>query len=89
MTSRRRVVRSWSSAPIRRARVTVSTQHPDGDILRGGLRPVGVAETDGPGLAGTLIWHGRDYEGHDLGTFTGNYVDAERWLLDQTAELDL
>lgn len=84
-TTARRVTRTFGRRGVR-----VETFHPEaaGDLPRGVLRVVGVAPYAGPGVGPTLIWRGTDYDHTDLGTFAGNYIDAERWLLDATAELD-
>jgi hypothetical protein len=84
-----RIVRTWIRVPGRTASLRIDSIHPQyGLLYRGRLAAVDVAPTNGPGPAGTLVWHGTDYDAYDLGRFTGNLVDAQRWLLEQTAALD-
>jgi hypothetical protein len=72
-----------------RTRVTVETQHPAyGTQLRGWIRPVDIADTTGPRLAGHLVWQLTSPDHEDLGQVTGDYVTAEKALLDATTALE-
>jgi hypothetical protein len=80
------VKRTWHT---KGRRVAVETQHPEhGLLLRGWIRAAGVAETTGPGIAGTLTWALTDNDHVELDPVTGDYLDAERALLDATQALD-
>lgn len=75
--------RSWSGPSGRRVcRVEV------GGVFRGTVRTAGVEDTTGPGLAGRLIWRVTTYDGVWLEPVAGNYVNAEKALLDATKELE-
>jgi hypothetical protein len=70
-------------------RFVVETFHPTcGWLTRGTIRPVDVAETTEPGLAGHLVWRLTPYDHEDLGQVTGDYVTAEKALLDATTALE-
>jgi hypothetical protein len=87
---------SRKSAPARRvvsrrfdirstARVSVEARHPQfGMLARGAIR--GVPGQLGDGAFGR--WQVTDYDHKDLGEVVGDYLDAERVLLDATAGLD-
>jgi hypothetical protein len=80
------VNRTWLS---KGRRVVVETQHPEfGPLLRGWIRADGIAETTGPGIAGTLRWRLTDYDHVELDPVVGDYLDAEQALLDATSALD-
>ncbi len=82
------VRRTWHGTDRRRY-AEVESQHPEcGWLTRGTVRQVGLAGTDGPGLAGTLIWLATDYDGTPLDPITDSYVEAERQLLAATKELE-
>ena len=66
----------------------VETSYRDGWLVRGWIRPAGVADTAGPGLAGHLIWQLTDYDHTDLEPITGDYLTAEEALLAATKVLD-
>lgn len=82
------ITRTWSGQG-RSTRCCVETRHPrHGALLRGWIRAVGVQDTTTPGLAGHLRWAITDPDHTDLGVHEGDYVDAERVLLDATSGLD-
>jgi hypothetical protein len=66
-------------------RVSVEARHPQfGMLPRGTIRR--VAGQPGDGTLGR--WQVTDYDHKDLGEVVGDYLDAERVLLDATAGLD-
>lgn len=66
--------------------VYVFSTHPQyGELLRGTIRAAGIVPR---GVQPTIRWRISDYDAHDLDAFAGDYVDAERMLLDATTELD-
>lgn len=75
----REVTRRWHGKTVH-----VEVTHPQfGPLHRGYLCP---ARTQRPDAA--VVWRISDYDAHDLGEYAGDYVDAERLLLDATTELD-
>ena len=79
----RAVIRTWV-----RDRYVVSTVHPQsGNLPRGQLMPVNGATELGPDAE--VRWQISNYESEIVeDSFTGTYDDAERRLLDATAEVD-
>jgi len=75
------ITRNWTIRPSG-SRVHVLVRHPEcGDLPRGvitHLRSQGMFPR----------WGVTDYDHHNLGEVTGDYLDAEQLLLDATAELD-
>lgn len=77
-----RVERQWT-VTRRRVSVDVSTGHPRYGLLgRGTVRLAG-----GEGCRSR--WTVTDYDATPVGEITGDYVDAERLLLDATTELEV
>lgn len=71
----------------RRGRVAyLFTTHPQhGEVLRGTIRRRGIEPLE---LRPVIRWQVADYDHNDLGVHVGDYVDAERILLDATTNLD-
>lgn len=77
----RHVNRTWILRP-HYTRVHVTTVHPQlGELVRGTI-------THEPCTGLLTTWRVTDMDGVDRGTVTGDYLDAERVLLDATAGLD-
>jgi hypothetical protein len=78
----RKVIRDWRGE--RRITVEVSTEHPQyGNLLRGWIEPAKSSDW-------RCAWWIRTCD-HDVvgdAVFVGNYLDAERALLDATPGLD-
>lgn len=71
------VRREWSDRGC-----AVSARHPsEGYLYRGTVRPIGV-----DGYA--MVWSVQDYDHNQLPDVVGDYVTAERTLLEATPELD-
>ncbi len=85
---RRQYRHTWHGTG-RRSYAHVESEHPDcGWLTRGTIRSTGIADTTGPGLAGHLVWRLSDYDSNELDPVTGDYVDAEKALLEATTELE-
>jgi hypothetical protein len=75
------ITRQWVLKP-NTARVTVLVRHPEcGDLARGTI-------THLPADGTAPCWGITDYDHQFVGVVTGDYLDAERALLDATTELD-
>jgi hypothetical protein len=72
----------------RRRQCRVETELSYGWIVRGWIRPVDLAETAGPGLAGQTVWGIKTYDHVEVEPVTGDYVTAEKALLEATKELE-
>lgn len=71
------IKRRWSNAGCH-----VEAQHPEfGMLPRGIVRSVGV-------VGHSMVWSVQDYDGTELPDVVGDYMVAERTLLEATAELD-
>jgi hypothetical protein len=82
------VRRTWIRKGNRHARVAVETLHPTcGLLLRGWICGLGP-EAAGTGMAGRLTWALTDHDHTELDRVVGNYVDAEKALLDATTALE-
>jgi len=75
--------RTWSGT----GRRCVCRVEVDG-LLRGTIRTVGVEDTLRPGIAGHLIYQPITYEGVWLDPVAGDYLTAEKALLEATRELE-
>lgn len=83
------VRRTWIRNTGHHSRVAVETVHPTyGPLLRGWIRGTGLEETADTGTAGRLCWAITDFDHSALEPVVGNYVDAEKALLDATTALD-
>ena len=83
------VRRTWIRHGNHYARVAVETVHPEyGPLLRGWIRCAGVEDTTGPGLAVHLRWELTDYDHTELEPVVGDYLVAERALLNATKALE-
>lgn len=75
---RRSITRSWRPQRLGCVVFTGRSQ-----VRRGSIDAVGID------IATTYaIWRVRDHDGEPVARIVGNYLDAERALLDATAELD-
>lgn len=75
------VIREWRGE--HRFVVVVETEHPEhGPLLRGWIRPV-------PSPDWRSAWLVKDYDGETVeSAFVGDYLDAERVLLDATMAME-
>lgn len=75
------VVREWRGD--HRFVVVVESEHPQyGNVLRGWIRPA-------PSPDWRSAWAIKDYEGETVASaFVGDYLDAERALLDATKAME-
>jgi hypothetical protein len=76
------VVREWRGE--HRFVVVVESEHPQhGTLLRGWIRSM-------PSPDWRSAWHVKDYDGETVGdgVFVGDYLDAERALLDATTAME-
>jgi len=75
-----------SPAAWRDSRGNVFTSHPQyGHLLRGCILAAGIEPQE---LQPVIRWRITDYDHYYLGVYAGDYVDAERLLLDATTELE-
>lgn len=81
-------VRRTTSGQHRARKTLVETRTAEGWVSRGWIRPAGVDDMHGAGLAGHFVWHVMDTDGTWLDPVTGNYTDAEKALLEATKELE-
>lgn len=81
------LVRGKVTAQLLCGELVVFTAHPQrGQRLRGAIRPAGIVPG---GLQPAIRWQlTGPRQTNDLGTYTGDYVDAEARLLDATSDLD-
>jgi hypothetical protein len=78
----RDITRTWQGKG-RRSLVTVETLHAEyGQMPRGWIRVDDITP------AGLIRWAITDYDHTELDAVVGNYVDAERALLDATTCMD-
>jgi hypothetical protein len=79
--SRHWTVRRTASA-LARGPFHVEAKHPQyGFLPRGTIRSIGIQ-------GHSMVWSVQDYDGNDLPDVVGDYIVAERALLEATAELD-
>ena len=81
-----KLVRHWEvrriCAPLGCGPFRIEVRHPSyGFLPRGWIRPVGVE-------GHSIRWSVQNYDGEDLPEVVGDYITAERLLLEATAELD-
>lgn len=75
------ITRQWALRP-NASRVTVLVRHPEcGDLPHGTIAQL-------PSEGSTPVWGVTDYDHVFVGVVTGDYLDAERVLLDATTALD-
>ncbi|GIM88808.1 hypothetical protein [Paractinoplanes toevensis] len=79
--------RHWTGAGRRRS-CRVETVCDGELVIRGWIRPVDLADTTGPGLAGHTVWDLKTYDHVQLEPVTGDYLTAEKAVLDATKELE-
>lgn len=81
-----KLTRHWdvrrTASALARGPFHVEARHPRyGFLPRGTIRSVGVC-------GHSMVWQVQDYDGNQLDDVVGDYVLAERTLLEATAELD-
>ena len=81
-----KLVRHWdvrrTSSALARGPFHVEAKHPQyGFLPRGTIRSVGISGY-------SMVWSVQDYDGEMLPDVVGDYIVAERGLLEATAELD-
>jgi hypothetical protein len=82
------VMRTWLTKS-HHSRVRVEKRHPTcGLLIRGWIQADGIEDTTAPGIAGHLRWRLTDYDHRDLGHVVGDYVTAEKALIDATQALE-
>ena len=80
--------RTWHGTGARRT-AEVESLHPVvGWLTRGWIRRRRLADATGPGPAGHLIWSLQTGDHIELEPVTGDYLSAERALLDATTALE-